>query len=118
MEALLDGGGPGPAAVDGAGRPPIPSGRSAAPPPNLSDRATDRPGGRTRADLGDALRAVAPPARLAAAAAALTPAFPELAAVLRQAAFARRRSPGAPAPTARAAARPVGEAPTNGAPVG
>ena len=34
----------------------------------------------------DALRAVAPPARLVAAAVALGPAFPELAAVLRQAA--------------------------------
>jgi transcriptional regulator with XRE-family HTH domain len=34
----------------------------------------------------DALRAVAPPARLAAAAGALGPAFPEVAAVLRQAA--------------------------------
>lgn len=34
----------------------------------------------------DALRAVAPPARLAAAAAALAPAFPEVAEVLRQAA--------------------------------
>jgi hypothetical protein len=34
----------------------------------------------------DALRAVAPPARLAAAAATLAPAFPELAEVLRQAA--------------------------------
>jgi hypothetical protein len=34
----------------------------------------------------DALRAVAPPARLAAAAATLAPAFPELAAVLREAA--------------------------------
>ena len=36
----------------------------------------------------EALRAVAPPARLAAAAAALAPAFPELAAVLRQASAA------------------------------
>jgi transcriptional regulator with XRE-family HTH domain len=35
---------------------------------------------------GAALRAVAPPARLAAAAATLAPAFPELAEVLRQAA--------------------------------
>jgi hypothetical protein len=34
----------------------------------------------------DALRAVAPPARLAAAAATLAPAFPELAQVLREAA--------------------------------
>ncbi len=38
------------------------------------------------APAGAALRAVAPPARLAAAAAALAPGFPELAAVLRQAA--------------------------------
>jgi transcriptional regulator with XRE-family HTH domain len=40
-----------------------------------------------------ALRALAPPARLVAAAAALGPAFPELAAVLRQAA-AHPRVPG------------------------
>jgi transcriptional regulator with XRE-family HTH domain len=40
-----------------------------------------------------ALRALAPPARLAAAAVALAPAFPELAAVLRQAA-AHPRAPG------------------------
>jgi transcriptional regulator with XRE-family HTH domain len=39
-----------------------------------------------RATPADALRAVAPPSRLAAAAAALAPAFPELAEVLRQAA--------------------------------
>ena len=39
-----------------------------------------------RATPADALRAVAPPARLAAAAAALTPGFPELAEVLRAAA--------------------------------
>jgi transcriptional regulator with XRE-family HTH domain len=43
----------------------------------------------------DALRAVAPPARLAAAAAALAPAFPELAQVLRQAA-AHPRGTAAP----------------------
>jgi hypothetical protein len=43
----------------------------------------------------DALRAVAPPARLAAAAAALAPAFPELARVLRQAA-AHPRGTAAP----------------------
>jgi transcriptional regulator with XRE-family HTH domain len=52
------------------------------------------------APAGEALRAVAPPARLAAAAAALAPAFPELAAVLRQAA-AHPGGPGAgagPAP--------------------
>jgi hypothetical protein len=46
----------------------------------------------------DALRAVAPPARLAAAAAALAPAFPELARVLRQAAAHPR---GAAAPRLR-----------------
>ena len=40
----------------------------------------------SRATPADALRAVAPPSRLAAAAAALSPAFPELAEVLRQAA--------------------------------
>ena len=40
----------------------------------------------------DALRAVAPPARLAAAAAALAPAFPEVAEVLRQAAGWSRTS--------------------------
>jgi hypothetical protein len=45
--------------------------------------------GRTPAD---ALRTVAPPARLAAAAAALTPGFPELAEVLRAAACPRNRS--------------------------
>jgi hypothetical protein len=39
-----------------------------------------------RVASADALRAVAPPSRLAAAAAALAPAFPELADVLRQAA--------------------------------
>jgi hypothetical protein len=43
----------------------------------------------------DALRGVAPPARLAAAAAALAPAFPELARVLRQAA-AHPRGTAAP----------------------
>ena len=40
----------------------------------------------SRVPTGAALRAVAPPARLAAAAATLAPAFPELAEVLRQAA--------------------------------
>ncbi len=43
----------------------------------------DRPGARNAAEV---LRGVAEPARLAAAAAALGPAFPELAEVLRQAA--------------------------------
>jgi hypothetical protein len=42
--------------------------------------------GQVRAAPADALRAVAPPARLAAAAATLDGAFPELAEVLRQAA--------------------------------
>ena len=48
-----------------------------------------RPGGRRRDAArtpADALRGIAEPARLAAAAAALGPAFPELAEVLRQAA--------------------------------
>jgi hypothetical protein len=49
----------------------------------------------TRPTPADALRAVAPPARLAAAAAALAPAFPELAQVLRQAA-AHPRGTAAP----------------------
>jgi transcriptional regulator with XRE-family HTH domain len=44
----------------------------------------------------DALRAVAPPARLAAAAATLAPAFPELAEVLRQAASHPARVPVRP----------------------
>ena len=50
--------------------------------------AGPRPPGRARvpSSPADALRAVAPPARLAAAAATLAPAFPELAEVLRQAA--------------------------------
>lgn len=42
--------------------------------------------GRSRGSAADALRGVAEPARLAAAAAALGPGFPELAEVLRQAA--------------------------------
>ena len=46
-------------------------------------RGGRRDAGRTPAD---ALRGIAEPARLAAAAAALGPAFPELAEVLRQAA--------------------------------
>jgi hypothetical protein len=49
----------------------------------------------TRPTPADALRAVAPPARLAAAAATLAPAFPELAQVLRQAA-AHPRGTAAP----------------------
>ena len=47
---------------------------------------------------GAALRAVAPPARLAAAAATLAPAFPELAEVLRQAARGAGTGPRAPRP--------------------
>ena len=51
------------------------------------DRARPRePAPSPRRTPADALRAVAPPARLAAAAAALTPGFPELAEVLRAAA--------------------------------
>ena len=50
----------------------------------------------------DALREVAAPARLAAAAAALAPAFPELAAVLRQAARGVEAARPAPGPAARA----------------
>ncbi|HEY0447850.1 helix-turn-helix transcriptional regulator [Actinophytocola sp.] len=42
--------------------------------------------GPARGSAADALRSIAEPARLAAAAAALGPAFPELAEVLRQAA--------------------------------
>jgi transcriptional regulator with XRE-family HTH domain len=50
----------------------------------------------------EALREVAAPARLAAAAAALGPAFPELAAVLRQAARGAGASRPVPGPGARA----------------
>jgi transcriptional regulator with XRE-family HTH domain len=57
-------------------RPPLPS-----PPPEVA----------TLPGPADVLRALAPPARLVAAAATLAPAFPELAAVLRQAAT---RPPG------------------------
>lgn len=49
-------------------------------------RPAPRPPGRSRGSAADALRGVAEPARLAAAAAALGPGFPELAEVLRQAA--------------------------------
>ncbi|WP_232662505.1 helix-turn-helix domain-containing protein [Pseudonocardia sp. TRM90224] len=45
---------------------------------------------RVQAVAADAMRGVAEPARLAAAAAMLGPGFPELAAVLRQAAHGRR----------------------------
>jgi transcriptional regulator with XRE-family HTH domain len=57
-------------------------------------RRPARPAAATAAPAGEALRAVAPPARLAAAAATLAPGFPELAAVLRQAA-AHPGGPGA-----------------------
>jgi transcriptional regulator with XRE-family HTH domain len=50
----------------------------------------------------EALREVAAPARLAAAAAALGPAFPELAAMLRQAARGVGTARAAPGPGARA----------------
>jgi hypothetical protein len=61
-----------------------------APPPTgrnvpVHSTAASRPPGRVPGPA-EALRAVASPARLAAAAAALAPAFPELAEVLRQAA--------------------------------
>jgi transcriptional regulator with XRE-family HTH domain len=81
----------------------------------LHHRVPDRPGpgGTDGPTPADALRAVAPPARLVAAAAALAPAFPELAAVLRQAALGPRTRPG---PARRAA---TGErSPTNGTSVG
>jgi transcriptional regulator with XRE-family HTH domain len=52
----------------------------------------------------EALREVAAPARLAAAAAALGPAFPELAAVLRQAARGGGAAGAVPGPAARACA--------------
>jgi transcriptional regulator with XRE-family HTH domain len=55
----------------------------------------DEPRTTRRPTPADALRAVAPPARLAAAAAALSPGFPELAHVLREAAVAPRSRPGA-----------------------
>lgn len=57
-------------------------------------------GDRTRTPA-EALRGIAEPARLAAAAAALGPTFPELAEVLRQAA-------GRPYPSAHPAGRPAG----------
>ncbi|MEK6438829.1 XRE family transcriptional regulator [Pseudonocardia sp. T1-2H] len=66
---------PDPDLVNGAGAP--------APGPA---RAADGAAARPRTNAADALRAVATPARLVAAAAALAPSFPELAEVLRQAA--------------------------------
>ena len=57
--------------------------------PTPTPAAPPRPSGR-RPTAADALRAVAEPARLAAAAATLGPAFPELAEVLRQAAVRPR----------------------------
>jgi transcriptional regulator with XRE-family HTH domain len=61
------------------------------PPPRLLERPPPP------ASAAEALRGLAEPARLAAAAAALAPAFPELADVLRQAAGRppQRRRPGA-----------------------
>ncbi|MDT0351021.1 XRE family transcriptional regulator [Pseudonocardia charpentierae] len=54
--------------------------------PEIARRPATGPHSAARSTPADALRAVASPARLAAAAAALAPAFPELARVLRQAA--------------------------------
>jgi hypothetical protein len=54
--------------------------------PDTARRPATGPRTAAGSTPADALRAVAPPARLAAAAAALAPAFPELAQVLRQAA--------------------------------
>jgi transcriptional regulator with XRE-family HTH domain len=66
------------------------------------------PGHACPASPADALRALAPPARLAAAAATLAPAFPELAAVLRQAAGHPGPAPAGPPPGGprRASRRP------------
>ncbi len=75
--------------VAGPERPPGSRGSVAGPtevPPHGANRS--RPECRTPAD---ALRGIAEPARLAAAAAALGPAFPELAEVLRLAAGRPRR---------------------------
>src|SRR3954447_10448928 len=63
--------------------------------PGAARRPATGPHSVARPTSADALRAVAAPARLAAAAAALTPAFPELAQVLRQAA-AHPRGTAAP----------------------
>jgi hypothetical protein len=63
--------------------------------PETARRPATGPHSAARATPADALRAVAPPARLAAAAAALAPTFPELARVLRQAA-AHPRDTAAP----------------------
>jgi hypothetical protein len=62
--------------------------------PETARQPVTGPHSAARATPADALRAVAPPARLAAAAAALAPAFPELARVLRQAAAHSRDTAG------------------------
>jgi len=62
--------------------------------PGTARRPAIGPHSAARATPADALRAVAPPARLAAAAAALAPAFPELARVLFQAAAHPRDTAG------------------------
>ena len=74
-------------------------------------RDGDAARGRSRPDTGPgrasaALRAVAPPARLAAAAATLAPAFPELAEVLRQAACGAGTAPAPGSGPRRAPRRP------------
>jgi hypothetical protein len=63
--------------------------------PDTARRPATGPRTAAGSTPADALRAVAPPARLAAAAAALAPAFPELAQVLRRAA-AHPRGTAAP----------------------
>jgi hypothetical protein len=103
----------GPAAVDAlldevsrarlrwtAGEVPTP--HRGAPARRTSDRDAE-PGRPVPGSPADALRGLAPPARLAAAAAALAPGFPELAEVLRQAAVRPRRTGGRP-PTSGASA--------------
>jgi hypothetical protein len=73
-----------------------PGARSEGPPDvaGVPPAETGRGYRRRGATPADALRGVAEPARLAAAAAALHPAFPELAELLRQAAGRPRPSPG------------------------
>jgi hypothetical protein len=75
--------------------PPGP-GRASVARPRPDGPGRPGPGVGRRANPADALRSVAPPARLAAAAVVLAPAFPELARVLREAA-----TPPAPRPAAR-----------------
>ena len=64
--------------------------------PDLRRGAPGRARPVPRPSSVEALRAVAPPARLAAAAATLAPAFPELAEVLRQAAAHPAPAPARP----------------------